>query len=152
MNKYLLTLLSFSFLVPVQATDIKFSGKLKKFLKAYITHAEPHDFDTFKLSNRYNKEFILVCAGNPFHNNKNSYIEYQNYFGVHATDFNFDNNHNCHTLKEYLYGVFPGVSKSNPIEISFNRDTKQIESIQLPNLDALEDGEEAEDILRLSTL
>lgn len=149
---YKFIILSLFLMNSVFATELIFSKKQKKFLKAFITHAEPHDFDTFKLSNRYNKEFVVVCSGNPFHNNKSSYIEYENFFGVHAADFRFKDNLSCHTFKEYLYGVFPGVSKEHPIEISFNRETGLIDLIQLPTLDSLEDGEKVEDILRLSTL
>jgi hypothetical protein len=149
---YKILFLTVFFMNSIMATEIVFNKKQKKILKALITHAEPHDFDTFKLSNRYNNEFVVICAGNPFHNNKSSYIEYENFFGVHAADFRFKNNVSCNTFKEYLNGVFPGVNKENPIEISFNRDSGQIDFIHLPSLDSLEDGEQGEDILKLSTL
>lgn len=150
MNKVLLSFIVFS--SPVLATEIIYPKNYKKKVRAYITHAEPHDFDTFKISNRYNKEYVVICAGNPFHNNKGSYIEYENFFGVHSADFRFSNNSDCHAFKEYLTAVFPSVNKNNPIEITFDRDRYEVETIILPKLDMHEDGEESRDILKLSTL
>ena len=68
MNKVILLLTLFTF--NSFATEVNFPKNFKPFLHAVITHAEPHDFDTIKLSNRYNKEFVVVCSNNPFHNNK----------------------------------------------------------------------------------
>ncbi|WP_127717111.1 hypothetical protein [Halobacteriovorax sp. HLS] len=150
MNIFFLSTLILS--TPTFATEIIFPKNYKKKMRAFITHAEPHDFDTFKVSNRYNKEYIIICAGNPFHNNRTSYIEYENFFGVHSADFRFSNNSDCHTLKEYLTAVFPSINKENPIEITFDRDKYEVDTIILPNLDMHEDGESEKDILKLSTL
>jgi hypothetical protein len=136
----------------INATEINFPKKYKPLLKAFITHAEPHDFDTIKLSNNYNREYVVICSGNPFHNNKTSYIEYENFYGVHSADFAFSDSGSCNTFKEYIINVFPSVNKENPIVLTFNRESGRIESIELPNLDPLEDGLIEEDILRLSTL
>ncbi len=137
------------------ATELIIPEFKKKVLTVNIVHAEPFDFDTFVLTNRFNKQFTLVCSGNPFYGNKSSYLEYENFFGSHVADFKFKQNVACHVLKEHLYAVFEGVNRDNQIQIFLNRESGLVEKIILPPIDPLYDGEEhtpLEDIRELAKL
>jgi len=152
MMKIFLTVLMMS--TSVFATEMIVPDFKNNSLTIRITHAEPFDFDTFILSNQFNKKFTVVCSGNPFYGNKSSYIEYENFFGSHVADFKFKENTTCYALKEYLYAVFEAVDDENQIHLTFDRKSGLIERIILPEIDPFYSGEEEqiEDVRELATM
>lgn len=136
------------------ATELIIPEFKNQSITVKINHVEPFDFDTFLLTNKFNKKFTLVCSGNPFFGNRSSYVEYENFFGSHVADFKFKENSSCHTLKEYLYAIFEAVNSENQIHLTFDRESGLIEKIILPEVDPLYSGEEEEieDMRELATM
>lgn len=117
------------------------SGQKSDFIWIKSGEVEPSDFDTYSLRNKNGNTFVVNCSDNPFYRNKHSFIEYENFYGIHVRDFIFKDNLTCHFFKNFLNSVFPAIDERNTIQIKLNRRTGFVEKVLLPELDPLENGD-----------
>ncbi len=134
----------FFFLSLLFTLNIKAESKNKvnsNFIWINSSRIEPFDFDTFLLTNFRGNHLELICSGNPFYGNKNSYIKYKNIYGIHVKDFLFKEDFTCHMFKNFLNSTFSAVNENNLVKIQLNRKTGYVEKVLLPDLDVYENGD-----------
>ncbi len=134
--------LFYSILVLVVSGRVYAKEKIKsEFIWIESGEVEPSDFGTFSLRNKNGNTFIIHCSDNPFYRNKHSYIEYENFYGIHVKDFLFKDDLTCHFFKNFLNATFPAIGERTKVKIKLNRKTGFIEKVLLPELDMLENGD-----------